>query len=212
MSLSTGLSYTSQVVERVQLGTQTTVDTQELLVHNSSQGKAAEGLHAGFVHGLGILVLALQLEGEVVSQVATLVVASQQPQCLGVVNLERPQVENAFDAKVSSIDVVAEEEISRLGRVASDLEQLHQVVVLAVNVAADGNRGVHLEEVGLGTQKLGTLLNDPQRLLLGKPALAVEVLLEKVDVGLFLLVVFEKLLVRRLEHGRRLDICRRAMP
>lgn len=157
-------------------------------------------------------MLTLELEGEVVSQMATLVVASQKPQCLGVVDLEGPQVENTFDAKVSSVNVVAEEEVSRLSRIAADLKQLHQVVVLAVDITADGDGGVHLEKVGLGTQQLGTLSNDPQRLFLGESALAIKVLLEEVDVGLFMGVVFEKLLIRGLEHGRRLDICRRAVP
>lgn len=39
---SIGVSYASQVVESVQLGTQATVDAQELLVHDGGQGKAAE--------------------------------------------------------------------------------------------------------------------------------------------------------------------------
>jgi hypothetical protein len=44
-------TYTSQVVEGMQLRAQSTVDTQELLVHDGSQGKTAERLHTGFVDG-----------------------------------------------------------------------------------------------------------------------------------------------------------------
>lgn len=61
----------------MQFRAQTAMDTQELLVHDSSQGQTTEGFHAGLVYDLGVLVLALQLEGEVVGQVTTLVVSSQ---------------------------------------------------------------------------------------------------------------------------------------
>jgi len=183
------------------------MDAQELLVHNRRQRQATERLHAGLVDGLRVLVLALQLESEVVGQVATLMVAAQQPQRVGVVDLERPEVENAFDAEVAAVDVVAQEEIPRLGRVAADLEQLHQVVVLAVHVTAHCDGGIHLEQVGLLAQQFGTLADDPERLLLGQAALAVEVLLEELDVGERLcLRVLPELLVGRLVHGRCLYV------
>lgn len=137
------------------------MNAQELLVHDRRQRQATERLHAGLVDGLGVLVLALELEGEVIGQVAALVVAAQQPEGLGIVDLERPQVQDALDAEVAAVDVVAEEEVAGLGGVAADLKQLHQVVVLAVDVAADGDGGVHLEQVGLGAQDLGALADDP---------------------------------------------------
>lgn len=122
-------------------------------------------------------------------------------------NLEGPKVKDTLDGEVATIDVVAEEEIPRLGRVTSNLEQLHQIVVLAVNITANGNGRIHLKKVGLCSQNLRALLDNPYRLLLGESALAVKVLLQKVDVGLFLGIILKKLLIGRLEHGRRLDIC-----
>lgn len=53
-------------------------------------------------------------------------------------------------AEVSPIHVVAEEQIARLGWVAADFEELHQVVVLAVDVAAHCDGCVHFEKIGLG--------------------------------------------------------------
>lgn len=82
------------------------MNAQELLVHNSGQREATEGLHTGFVDGLGVLVLALQLESEIIGQVATLVVPTQQPEGLGIVYLQRPQVEDAFDTEVTPVDVI----------------------------------------------------------------------------------------------------------
>lgn len=80
----------------MQLGAETTVNTQELLVHNGSKGESAEGLHASLVNGLGVFVLALKLEGEVVGQMATLVITTHEPEGVGVPNLEGPEVENTL--------------------------------------------------------------------------------------------------------------------
>ena len=89
-------TYALKILKCVQLGTETTVDTQELLVHNSSEGKSAERLHARLVHSLRIFVLALELEGEVIGQMATLVVTTHEPEGVGVPNLETPEVENTL--------------------------------------------------------------------------------------------------------------------
>jgi DNA recombination-dependent growth factor C len=72
------------------------VNTQKLLVHNSGQGKGAESVHASLVDGLGVLVLALELESEVISQMTALVVSAEQPERVGVPDLQRPEVKNAL--------------------------------------------------------------------------------------------------------------------
>jgi DNA recombination-dependent growth factor C len=89
-------TYALQIVQSVQLGTQSTVNTQKLLVHNSGQGKGAESVHASLVDGLGVLVLALELESEVISQMTALVVSAEQPERVGVPDLQRPEVKNAL--------------------------------------------------------------------------------------------------------------------
>ena len=194
----------------MQLGTQSTVNAEELLVHNSRQREGTERFHAGLVDGLGVLVLAFKLEGKVIGQVATFVVSSQQPKRLGVVNLETPEVENALYAEITSVDVVTKEEISGLGGVATNFEKLHEIVVLSVNITTNGDGSVHLQEVGLGAQKLSTLFQNPKSLLLGETTFAVEMLLEELKVGLGLSLILEELFVGRLVHGRSLDICENA--
>jgi DNA recombination-dependent growth factor C len=80
----------------VQLRAQSTVNTQKLLIHNGGQGKGAERVHASLVDGLGVLVLALELESEVISQMTALVVSAEQPERVGVPDLQRPEVKNAL--------------------------------------------------------------------------------------------------------------------
>ena len=127
------------------------MDAQELLVHDGRQRQADERREQQGREEL-------ELECEVVGQMTALVVSTQQPERLGVVDFERPQIEHTLDAEVAAVDVIAEEEVPGLSRVAANLEQLHQIVVLAVDIAAHGDWCVHLEQVGLGAQDLGARL------------------------------------------------------
>jgi hypothetical protein len=90
-------TYALQVLECVELRAQSSVYTQELLVHDGGKGERAERVHAGFVNSLRVLVLALKLECEVVRKMATFVVTTEQPQRVGIPDLQRPQVQYALE-------------------------------------------------------------------------------------------------------------------
>lgn len=182
------------------------MDTQELLVHNCSKGQAAERLHACVIYGLRVLVLAFKLKSEVIGQVATFVVTSEQPQCVGVMDLERPKVEHTFDTEIATVDVVSQKKIPGLRGVATDLEKLHKIVVLAMNITTNGDRSVHLQKVAFSTKNLSSLAQNEQSLFFGEASFAVKMLLQKVDVGHGLGVICVELLVGGLGHGRRLDV------
>lgn len=125
-------------------------------------------------------------------------------------DLETPEVENTFYTEVTSIDVVAKEEVSGLGGVATNFKKFHKIVILSVDVTANCDGSIHLEKVGLSSQKLSTLLQNPKSLIVGKATLAVEVLLEKLEIGLGVSVILEELLVGRLVHSRSLNVCENA--
>lgn len=80
----------------MELRAQSSVYTQKLLVHDSGERKRAEGVHAGFVDSLRVLVLTFELECEVVCQMATFVVTTEQPQRVRIPDLQRPQVQYAL--------------------------------------------------------------------------------------------------------------------
>lgn len=84
-----------------------------------------------------------------------------------------------LDAEVSSVHVVTQEEISRFFRVSSDLKELHQIVVLPVNITAHGDGSIHLQQVRLRFENLGGARENEECLLLGEAAFAVEVLLQE---------------------------------
>lgn len=60
------------------------MNAEELLVHDCSQWQGAERFHACIIDGLGILVLALQFECEVVGKMATLMIAAEKPQAVWI--------------------------------------------------------------------------------------------------------------------------------
>ena len=81
-------TYALQILQSVKLRTQSSMYTQELFVHDSSERKGAECIHTGFVDSLGVLVLAFELECKVVGQMTTFVIAAKQPECIGVPDLQ----------------------------------------------------------------------------------------------------------------------------
>ena len=85
---------------------------------------------------INLKILTLLLERKVLGEVTALVVAAEQEQRGGVADLEGPQVEDTLDAEVAAVHVVAQEQVLGSGRRAAHLEQFHQVVELAVDVAA----------------------------------------------------------------------------
>jgi hypothetical protein len=72
-------AYTLEVFESVELRAKSTVYAEELLVHDRRQRQRTERLHTSVVDFLRVFVLALELKGKVVCQMATLMVPSQQP-------------------------------------------------------------------------------------------------------------------------------------
>ncbi len=63
---------------------------QELFVHDRGEGKSAKGLNARLVYALGVLVLAFELECEVLGQTSALVIPTKEEERVWVPNLERP--------------------------------------------------------------------------------------------------------------------------
>jgi hypothetical protein len=51
-------AHAAQIVQRVQLWRESSMDAQELLVHHRRERQVAERFHAGVVNGFRVLVLA----------------------------------------------------------------------------------------------------------------------------------------------------------
>lgn len=169
-------------------------------------------------------MFALEFEGEIVREMPAFMVSSQQPQGVRIPYLQGPEVEHTLgassataremvvrrnthlDAKVAAIHVVAEEEVSGVSRITANLEKLHQVEILAVYVATNGDRCIHFQQIRLAFQDLGTFFDDEQCLLFGEAAFAVEVLFQELQIRLRAIVRREELILGRRFECWRLDV------
>lgn len=64
-------------------------------------------------------------------------VTADERDAVGVSNFEREEQQEGLDAVESAVDEVAQKQVRRVRHLAAHFEQLHQIVVLTVNVAAD---------------------------------------------------------------------------
>jgi hypothetical protein len=77
-----------------------------------------------------------------------LVIAPEQEEVLGILDLVREEQADRLEALLTPVDVVSEEEVIRLWREAAVLEQPQQVVVLAMDVTWNWRSNEGLEEEG----------------------------------------------------------------
>ena len=66
-----------------------------------------------------------------------------------------------LNTEVTPIHVIAQEEIARLRRVATDFKQLHEIVVLTMNITAYSDGCIHFQKVGFRLQDLCAFPYDP---------------------------------------------------
>lgn len=71
-----------------------------------------------------------------------LVISSQDGDSLRISDLHCHQVTDGFDRVVASVDVISHEKVVCVRTRAPNLEELHQVVELPVDVTTDGDRDV----------------------------------------------------------------------
>lgn len=157
----------ADVVERVDTGRQTAVQAEDLVVNEGGQGQVVEEVREELPHvRIAILAQALIVEAVHLRNLPTLVVAAQDGDALGIADLERDEKRDSLDGEVSTIDVVAHEEVIGVWIGASDLEQLHQVVELAVDVATDCDGTFDGLYVGFVLQHLSRLFAQSSHVVL----------------------------------------------
>lgn len=146
-------------VERRGPGRQAPVDAEDAPVDQRRDGQRVEEVGQQVPDAQAAeLADALVVQPVRLGHGAALVVPPEQRHAVGVAHLQGEQQQDRLDAVVPPVDVVAQEEVARLGRLAPDLEELEKVVELAVDVAADGYREIHPENVLFGLGDLSDFL------------------------------------------------------
>lgn len=146
-----------------------------LIVNQGGEGQVVEEIGEELPHvRIPVLPQTLVVEPVHLRDLSTLVVASQDRHTVSVANLQRDEEGDRLDTVVSSVDVVSHEEVVGVGRVASNSEELRQVVLqvkslarslgvaegtheLTVNVSTDGDGALDGLDVRLVDQDLSSL-------------------------------------------------------
>lgn len=109
--------------------------------------------------GISVFAQALVVETIDLGDLARLVITTEDGDAVLIADLEGNEQGHSLDRVVTTINVVSHEQVVGVRRIASDAEQLHQVVKLTVNITTDGDRATDRLDVGLLHQDLASLYN-----------------------------------------------------
>lgn len=122
------------LVEVFQLGAEASMHAENLLVNKSGHRKAIEDVTEHAPESDGIPTLALIVEAVDSINLCAFMIASKKEEVLGILDLIAEKETYRLDGLLSSVDVVAKEQVVGLGRETPILEDPQQVIVLSMDV------------------------------------------------------------------------------
>jgi hypothetical protein len=199
------------------------VHGEDLLVNDGGNRKAVEAVGEGLPKLDVVSSLALIVEAVDAVDRGTLVIAAEDEEVLGVLDLVGKKQADGLERLLTTIDVVTKEEVVGLGRETAVLEQTEKVVVLAVDITTDldmseeksrtGEKNgyldgsLKLEENGLGNENLASSGAEVTDLGLEKLDLlarsATADLEQSVDDGVEIDVLLVRHYEKALQEGRK---------
>lgn len=155
------------VIQGVDAGGQTSVEAEDLIVNEGGEGEIVEQIGEVLPHvGVPVLSQALVVETVNLCDLARFVVASQDGYPRAESHLETDEETDGLYAVVSPVHIVAHEQVVCVRRLPPDAEQLHQIVELAVNIAANCHGAFHILYIAFFGQDLLGLLTERLDLVL----------------------------------------------
>lgn len=130
----------TDLLHRVQVGTEATVHSEDLLVDDGGDGQAVEAVGEGLPQLDVVATLALIVEAVDAVDGGTFVVSAENEKVLGVLYLVRKEQAYGLEGLLAAVNVVAKEQVVSLRGEAPVLEEAQQIVVLPVDVSADLER------------------------------------------------------------------------
>mmetsp|Transcript_20130 Transcript_20130/g.47559 ORF Transcript_20130/g.47559 Transcript_20130/m.47559 type:complete len:311 (+) Transcript_20130:506-1438(+) len=144
------------------------VHAEDLLVDHRRDGQHVEHLLELLPKLDVVSPLALVVEAVDAVDRGALVVAAQQEEVLRVFDLVGQQQADALQPVLAAVHKVPQEEVVRVGGKATVLKHAKQVVVLPVDIPADLDRRLELEQSRLVNENLFALDNDELHLVVGE--------------------------------------------
>ena len=110
---------------------------EDLLINDGGNGQAVEAVGKCLPQLDVVASLALIVESVDAVDGRTLVVAAQDEEVFGVLDLVCQEKADGLEGLLATVDVVTKEEVVCLRGESTVLEETEKIVVLAVNVTAD---------------------------------------------------------------------------
>ena len=107
---------------------------ENLLINERCDGEAVEDVAEDSPESNGVSTLALIVEAIDAIDLSALVIASQEEEVLGVLDLVAEEKADCLDRLLSTVDVVTEEKIVGLRWEPTILEDSQKIVVLSVHI------------------------------------------------------------------------------
>lgn len=124
--------------------------TENLILYHCSEGKVVEQVSQVLPDiGITVFAQALVVEAVYLGDLSALVVASQNRDSFLEAHLEANEKGHSLNTIVAPIDVVAHEQVVCVWRATTNFEELHQVMELSVDIAANRHWTFHRLHVKL---------------------------------------------------------------
>lgn len=143
------------LTESLHFWTQPTVHAQDLLINEGRYRQAVEDVGEHLPQLDGVPSLAFVVEAIDAIDAGTLVIATEDEEVFGIHDFVRQQEADGFQALLAPVDVVPQKEVIGLRWEAAVLKQPEEVGVLPMDVAANFDGGLQLQQHGL-TEEDGT--------------------------------------------------------
>ena len=136
------------MVERVERRREPAVQAEDRVVDGRGQRQVVEEVGEVLPDvGVAVLAQALVVEAVDLRDLPRLVVAAQDSHAVAVPHLERDEQRRRLDRVVAAVDVVAHEEVVRVGGRAPDAEELEEVLLVGWCYKRGGGREGEVSEL-----------------------------------------------------------------
>ena len=129
------------MIQGVNTGRESTVKTKDASGHNSRHGQEVKRI-SEVLPDIGIAVLAKTfiIESVDLSDLSAFMISSQNGNAIFVPDFKCDQESDGFQTVISSIDIVAHEEIIGFRTISTNTKELGKIVELTMNITANGDR------------------------------------------------------------------------
>jgi len=122
--------------------------TKDFFLNSGSKRQVVKDFGAVTPHIYGpVFSQALVVKSVHLRYLSALVISANQRDTIRISHLQSKQQEEGFHAIVSTIDEIAHKEIVGFRTLATNFEELDEVIELAMDVATDGDRSLNFYDV-----------------------------------------------------------------